>query len=236
MSTDTPILAELLRDPGSIAARTHEDRGLRALGVASILSILVGGAVFGAAVGSFRGQLQLLFAALKVPLALFLTLAVATPAFHALAATFGRPVPFRTTASLVLAASARMALVLLACAPPLFLAIDLGVRYHEVALLAAAVFGLAGLAALGVILRGLGRGPGRHATVLAFLLVYFAAGTQSAWVFRPYLVRPRSAIVVVRASEGDALDSVRRSTRSAMGIYDRPSAESSMPTRGEEEP
>ena len=190
MPTDV-TLATLLRSPDDLAVRATDDHGARRLALVSIAAILGGGACFGAAVGSHRGSLQILYAAVKLPLVLFVTLAVAVPAFHTLAAALGRPTTFRSMASLALAASGRMALVLFALAAPLALLLELGLSYHRSVVLASVGFGLAGLAAMRVVARALSPGKGRLMTLAAFVLVYFAAGSQVAWVSHPYFVRPR---------------------------------------------
>src|SRR5690606_20180002 len=138
----------------------------------SLAALALGTAVFGAVLGAFRGELQILWSGVKVPLAFLTTLALCIPAFGALGAALGRPWPARTVIALVLASAARAALVLLALSPVLWLAVDSGLAYHRAVLLAAGVYGLSGLAALGVLLRGLGDGPGRAATALAFVAVF----------------------------------------------------------------
>jgi hypothetical protein len=53
--------------------------------------------------------------------------------------------------------------------------------------------------------------------------VVTVAGTQTAWLFRPYLVRPRTTSVpFMRAVDGTFAGSLGRSSRSAMGFYDAP--------------
>ena len=214
---------ELLRSPADIARRCREDDGLRELTLTSLAALAVGTAAFGAVLGTFRGELQVVFSSLKVPLAFLATLALCMPAFASIAAAFGRPWAARTMIALVLASAARAALVLLALSPILWLAIDSGLPYHRAVLLSAAVYGLAGLAALGVLLRGLGEGPGRALTALAFIAVFLAVGGQSAWIFRPYLGRPaQESIPFVRDTESTFADSIFTTARSSVGIYDEP--------------
>lgn len=220
------VVVQLLRAPGEVAEACREGTDTKVIGATSLGAIVVGAVAFGAAIGSFRGGIQILYAATKVPLAVLLTLAVAVPAFHALAAGFGRPWPLSSVVSLSLAAAGRSALVLLAFSPALWLAYDLGLGYHAAAVAAAWAYALAGLAALGVLVRGLGAGPGRIATAVGFVAVFFAVGGQASWILRPYLLRPRTPHVpFVRGREGGFADSVVRSSRSAAGIYDREAAE-----------
>ena len=127
----------------------------------------------------------------------------------------------RAVVSLVLAAAGRSSLVLLAFAPALWLAVDCGLGYHSAALAASLAYAVAGLAALGVLVRGIGAGEGRVLTTLAFVAMFFAVGGQTAWILRPYLVRPRAqSIPFVRDREGGFADALFTAGRSSMGIYD----------------
>jgi hypothetical protein len=216
------VLNQLLRAPGEIASSCRRDQDIRTIALTSIAAIIVGAAAFGGVIGSFRGGAQILFGAVKVPLAIMATLALCAPAFHALAAVLGRPWPMRSILSLALASAARSSLVLLAFAPALWLALDCGMSYHSAALLASFAYALAGLAALGVLVRGIGSGDGRVLTALAFVAMFFAVGGQTAWILRPYLVRPRAQdIPFLRAREGGFSDALVTTMRSAMGVYDR---------------
>jgi hypothetical protein len=219
MSSD--VLRRLLRSPADIAACCREDRDTRAIAVTSLIAVVLGAAAFGGVIGSFRGGAQIAYAAVKIPLALVATLAVCAPAFHALAAGLGRAWPMRSIIALALAAAGRSSLVLLALSPALWLLFDVGLDYHAAALAAALAYGIAGLAAMGILVRGLGEGSGRMLTAMAFIGVFFAVGGQSSWILRPYLVRPKTEHVpFLRAREGGFADSLRRSSRSAAGVYD----------------
>lgn len=230
------VLTRLLRSPADIAACCREDRDTRAIAITSLLAVVVGAAAFGGVIGSFRGGAQIAFAAVKIPLALVATLAVCAPAFHAVAAGLGRSWPMRSIIALVLAAAGRSSLVLLALSPALWLLFDLGLDYHAAALASAMAYAIAGLAAIGILVRGLGPGSGRAMTAVAFIGIFFAVGGQSSWILRPYLVRPKTEHVpFLRAREGGFADALRRSGRSAAGIYDRASAESgSLRSRSEQ--
>lgn len=215
------VLSRLLRAPGEIARDCREERDLRAIAAVGLASIAAGAAAFGGVLGSYRGGVQIAYAAIKVPLALLFTLALCAPAFHALAATLGRPWSLRTVIGLSLAAAGRSSLVLLAFAPALWLVLDWGLGYHAAAVAAALAYGVAGLAALGVLLRGLGPGAGRALTAIGFVALFFAVGGQTSWILRPYLVRPRTeAPPFLRAREGGFADAIMTSGRSAVGIYD----------------
>jgi hypothetical protein len=184
------LLNRLLRAPSEVAADCREDRDLASLASIALVTIVAGAVLFGAAVGSWRGSVQIAFAAVKLPIVTVGTLAVCVPAFHAIAAVFGRPWSLRSAVSLMLVAGARFSLVLLAAAPVLWLTINLGASYDAVKLLASLAYALGGLAALGLLLSGLGPGSGRLATVFTFVGVFLVVGGQSAWILRPYIGTP----------------------------------------------
>jgi hypothetical protein len=184
------LLNRLLRTPGEVARDCKEERDVAGIAANAIATIVVGAVLFGAAAGSWRGGPQIAFAAAKLPVVTIGTLALSVPAFYAVAAVFGRQWSLRAAISIMLVAGARFSLVLLAATPALWLTIDLGASYHLVKLLAAFVYGLGGLAALGLLVRGLGGGPGRAATVITFVGVFLLVGGQAAWILRPYLGTP----------------------------------------------
>lgn len=224
------VLNRLLRSPEEIAAACREDREVREIAATSLVALAVGSAVFGGVIGSFRGGLQIAYAAVKVPLAMMATLALCVPAFHAIAAGLGRAFPIRTIVALALAAAGRASLVLLAIAPLLWLSFDRGLGYHSAALVSALAYAAAGAAAFSVLVRGLGEGNNRMLTAIAFAAVFFAVGGQTSWILRPYLIRPRTwaaasqhvqKIPFLRAYEGSFADSIYLSSRSARGVYDR---------------
>jgi len=219
---DAALLGRLLRHPDAIARDCREDRDVQDIGAVSLAAIVIGAATFGCVLGSYRGGVQILYAGLKVPMAMLATLAIAAPAFHGVAAALGRLWPVRSVVALTLAAAGRASLLLLAFAPAVWLMLDFGVGYHAAAVLAAMAYGASGLAALGILVRGLGKGAGRVLTTLAFVAIFFAVGGQTSWILRPYLVRPRTEQVpFLRAREGSFDEAVFWSTRSAAGVYDR---------------
>lgn len=216
-------LTGLLRAPGEIARRCLAGRDLPTLANASLLAVAAGGAIFGATLGLSRGGLQVLFAAVKVPIAMLLTLVLMAPALYALANVHGRDWSLRATAALMLSATARACLVLLSFVPVLVVAHDAGVGYHALAFGSALAYGVSGLAAVGVLLRAIGKGTGLVPLAASLSLCFALVGGQSAWILRPYLGRPAQASVpFVRAPEDAFIDRVLTSARSATGDYDAP--------------
>ncbi len=213
----------LLRDPAGAARRCDEERDLRPLALLSVLCALFGTAAFGAVLGSFRGGEQIAFCAIKVPLAFFVTLVVCVPAFHATTVVLGAQRSLRSIAALTLCAAARASLVLLAFTPVLWLVVSDGSAsdYHRNVLLAVAFYGIAGTAALGVLVRGVGKGATAPLATAVCLAIFFAVGAQSAWIARPFLGRPtHRELPFFRAPEGGFVGAVMTSGRSATGHYD----------------
>ena len=187
---DVAFLNRILRSPSEVAEQCKSDRDVANVARTALIALALSATAFGAAVGSWRGGRQIAFAALKMPIGILGTLALAAPAFYVLAAVLGRPWGLRPVLSLVLAAGARFSLVLLALTPPLWLTIDFGAPYDAIRLAATLVYGLAGLAGLEVLVRGLGDGAGKHLTIALFMAVFGLIGAQNAWVLRPYLGTP----------------------------------------------
>jgi hypothetical protein len=214
------VLDELLRSPRAIAERSRAGGDLRPLFVASLLALVLGAGVFGATLATSRGGLQLLYSGVKLPLAMVVTMLLVVPAFHAIAAGLGRPLSFSGMIGLTLAAAGRGALVLVALSPVTWLCFDRGLSYHPGVLLAVACYGLSGLAALGLVLRGVGFDARGLLIVSLFSAVLFATGGQMAWMLRPFLGRPSAATVpFFRHRESSFWDAVPESGLSSVGIY-----------------
>jgi hypothetical protein len=219
------VIDGLLTDPRGVVqhALTAEADAQMRLVRLFLLSIVAGTAAFGAALGLTRGGVQVLYAALKLPIVVLLTAAVCTPALTALSLALGRTTDLRSDLVRVLATLARGSLVLAALAPVMLLSSSVRLAYHQSVLLCVTCCALAGAASLPLLGRALWVGRGRWLLVAAIATVVTVAGTQTAWLFRPYLVRPRTTSVpFMRGLDGTFAGSVGRSGRSALGIYDAP--------------
>lgn len=189
------MITELVRHPDRFIDRCRDSETDRDVARLALVVIAIGGAAFGAALGSFRGGLVLLHSIWKIPVATLMTLAICGPGFAAFAAVFDRRWSFRETTCLALAAGARSSIVLFALSPALWLAIDLGVPYAAARWLATLCYGLAGLSGLGFWLRALGPASGRPALASSFVALFLLVGAQAAWVLRPFLGDPRDGEV-----------------------------------------
>lgn len=213
---------QLLRDRSAALERVGAERNLYTYGRVMLATIAVAGAVFGAALGAYRGGIQILFAAIKMPLLLLATAAICAPTLSAFNAALHRPSSIRRDLTLVIASLALGSLVLAAEAPLVLLAISAGVGYHSLVLLTVACCAVAGLCSLSMLTNGVRTvSPVRVTSAAAALVLVFAmVGAQMAWTLRPWVVRPKTTEVpFVRDIEGSLIESLARTLRSARGEY-----------------
>lgn len=220
------VIDQLLRDRDSILARIAQGKELAATMRVMIATIAVAMAIVGAALGSYRGGIQIGYAAIKLPLVLLGTAALSAPALTAIGAAAGRRVRLTADLVLVVTALAFGALLLTACTPLVLLCIAMKRDYHDMILVTVALFSLSGLASLRMIVRGVrleADSPrGGTSAILGLCMVFALVGGQLSWALRPYLVRPRTPeVVFVREVEGSLFDAISKTIDSARGHYDR---------------
>jgi hypothetical protein len=223
----------LLRDRATMVARIRHGAGLPAILRTMIVTIAITMAIVGAALGSYRGGLQIAYAAIKLPVVLLGTAALSAPALSAIGAALGRRSRLATDLALVMAALAFGSLLLVACTPLVLLGRAIDLDYHRMILATVAMFAVAGVAALHMICRGVAieAAPGWRTAVAGLCVVFSLVGGQLAWALRPYLMRPRGPeVVFLRDVEGGLFDAVSGALRSARGIYDRDAAPLGEPT------
>lgn len=186
----------LLREPEIVVSRRREAGEARPRLARLLLLAAAGSALFGAAVGCYVGRLQILLAAVKMPVFLLGTLAISFLAMHVFAQfaapglsvgrTFGLCLTSVATTAVGLAALAPVAAFLGLCAPiPSY-----NTYLFLVMFLVVCVGGTGGLS-----LRRL-----RHALVrleiprkrarrirAAWLLIYGFVGSQMGWLLRPWV-------------------------------------------------
>lgn len=226
---------ELLRDRETLLARIAAGTDLVAIARTMVVTIAVAMAIVGAALGSYRGGVQIAYAAIKLPLVLLGTAALSAPALSAVGAALGRRSRLGVDLALVVTAIAFGALLLAAGTPLLLLARAFDVSYHRMILLTVALFSVAGVASLRIVIGALQRetGPGRGTAIVGLCLVFALVGGQLSWALRPYLVRPRTPEApFLRPVEDSLFDALTGALRSARGIYLRDHA----PLPGAEEP
>ena len=216
------LVDQLLRDRAGVLARVREGDELVPLVRTLVITIVAGAALAGAAMGSFRGGVQIAYAAVKLPIALLITAALCAPALAALGRALGRPASLARELALVVTALATGTLVLVALVPVMLVARAVDVAYHASILLTVGCGGVAGAVAIAVLVSGVRQTSMRDVMIVVatFTMVFATVGAQVAWTLRPWLVRPRTEEApFVRAIEGSLYDAVLGSARSARGIY-----------------
>lgn len=217
------VLDSLIRGPGAFV-RALDSRDEQAVATrTSFLTILVCGAIFGGAVGFYRGGVQTLYAAVKFPAVLLLTVALVVPLLSALKVALGAKLDLAKDTALLLSSLAMSSVIMAAASPLMILAYSFSVAYHDAVLMAVGCGVAGGLGGLYCVMKGL-EGfdhTQRFTVVFSMLIAFMIVGTQMAWSARPFLLRPRTETpVFLRATEGSFLDSVTTSLRSAQGQYD----------------
>ena len=134
------MLRHVCRDRGATLARIRDGivpaPTLRAMAA----TIVIATALVGAALGSFRGGVQIAYAAVKLPAVLLGAAALSAPVLTAVGAALGRPARLASDLVLVTTAVAFGALLLAACTPLVLLARAIAMPYHEVILCVVATF------------------------------------------------------------------------------------------------
>lgn len=215
---------QLLRNHSALLSRIHEGTDLTSLARTMIITITIAAAAFGATLGVYRGGIQILFAAIKLPMVILLTAAVCTPALTALRRVVVGHSSLLRDVTLVLCALALGTVLLAALAPLLILSTSWGASYHELILVTVGCCLIAGGAGLRLLFLGLkDLALGARAIVGMTLIATFAlVGMQMSWTLRPYLVRPRSPHVpFIRSLEGSFSQAVFDSINSSRGDYYR---------------
>ncbi|MEO8698535.1 MAG: hypothetical protein ABI867_00795 [Kofleriaceae bacterium] len=216
----------LLRDRAVMLARIRNGNVgpiLRTM----VATIAIAMGIVGAALGSYRGDQQILYAAIKLPLVLLGTAALSAPVLTTLGMALGRRARLASDLALVMTALAYGALLLCACTPLIMLGRALDLGYHQMILATVTMFAIAGGMALRMIVQAVSheRERGWLAAVLGLCTVFVLVGGQLSWALRPYLVRPRAQdIPFIREVEGSLFDSIVTATRSARGVYTREEA------------
>ena len=215
------IFDELLRDRAALFARIEKGANLRELARSLIIITAASAAVFGAAIGAYRGGIQVVFASVKLPLILLLTAAICAPTWSALRAAVGAPASLKVDLVRVLGGLAMVGLVLAALAPFLLVGVVVEASYHSMAIILLTCAAVGGIVGVAVLIRSR-KAVAMGIPLLFFLSVFVLVGAQMSWTLRPHLVRPRSETTTfIRPLEGSLLESMSRSWSSMKGEYER---------------
>jgi hypothetical protein len=210
----------VLRDPRAVVNAHDTQADLAWVTPRLLLVSGLGAALFGAAVGSYRGGVQVAYAALKMPVLLWAPILVALPAVHAAWRACEVDVSYRRLALAALTGMARVGVLASALAPVLWLPYSVEADYHLSIVLFVGMLGLAGLPGLTSLTAAIPVGGHRRwmaalgsAALVGLLLA------QTGWLLRPFIARPTTAVALFRPVEGDILSGLGTSALSALGIY-----------------
>ncbi|MBH24729.1 MAG: hypothetical protein CMH57_09815 [Myxococcales bacterium] len=218
------IIDELLRDQHTLLRRLEAGQGLPTIARAMLLTVGICAVAVGASVGFYRGGAQILYAALKLPVVILMTVAICAPVYSALKAALQQKMSIASDFALILSALALASLVAMSLAPLLLLAAFQTIGYHHFILLVVGLCGLGGAVGYTLFFRGMHRQVSsemnRRLIAVSVLIVLGLVSTQMTWIMRPYVVRPKTVETpFLRPFEGSFIDAVRRSVDSAQGIY-----------------
>jgi hypothetical protein len=214
----------LLREPERLISRERDDEQIRdnlAILAPRLLAItLLGAALFGTVIGSYRGEMQYLYAALKTPLLLLLPVLIGLPAIRAFHDACEIEVAWSRLALAALVSVARTSVLAAACAPVLWLYLSWHPDYHRAVLAMAACLVLVGIPGLLTLIASLPEG-GRQRPLasMASVVVLGVVLAQSGWLLRPFVVRPRAEVTLLRSVEADVFSSLSSTGSSARGNY-----------------
>lgn len=214
------LTARLLRDPRSIVEQSEDADAYARLVPQLLLLTGFGAAIFGATVGSYRGGIQIAYAALKAPFLLGIPMLVILPAVRALWSDDDAEAPSARVALTGLVATARMGLMAAATSPVLWLLYSVQIDYHLAILLLATSLVVAALPGLWVFHSAFpSAGRSRVLALLGTVGLFGLVSAQTGWILRPFVARPTAQIALLRAVEADVFDALDTSAASATGRY-----------------
>ncbi len=229
--------AALVRFDAELAARIREGRDLAAINLSAALTITVGSSAYGAVFGLWHSPQQALYAAVKLPVVLMVTVVASLGAGAALAAVIRSGLSGRQSFTLLSTTFASMAALLGGLAPVVALfvlqspppdpswvglahsdpQVQAGLAVHHRWLLThVAVIASCALLGLWRLRRILAEvlGPDQHPRTvwLAWLLVAGSVGAELSWLARPFQGTPTLAPSLFRSEPlaGNFFESVWR--------------------------
>ena len=125
------VLDELLRHRTRILRRIECNEDLILIARSMLICILVTMSVVGMGLGFFRGGIQILYAAIKVPVVVVLTVSICAPCFTAIKRAMDQPHDIARDFALVLSTMALGSMVIAALSPLLVMVIFYKLPYHQ---------------------------------------------------------------------------------------------------------
>lgn len=194
---------------------------------AAVFTLLIGGGIYGAAMGSFGGDhgprlLQMAYSALKVPMLIGITSLLSLPSIFVVSTLFGLRDDFAHSLKALMATQGVLAVLLASFAPFTLLWYASSGDYNASLLFNGFMFLLASLIAQRVLKRLYGpliaRDP-RHKNMLrVWLFTYAFIGIQMGWVLRPFVGNPDDPTTFFRPEAwGNAYEVVAHNLRQVLG-------------------
>lgn len=185
----------------------------------------IGATLFGAVAGTFRGDLQILYGALKMPVVLALPWAVSLPMLLWLRAAAGDPLPWPRASREVGLGVARMGSALVFMVPVVWVIWSWDPRPQQGVMLVAGAVAVAYLAAVrGLFVLQTSQTSPWAARVLGLGLVAMMLG-QASWMLRPFVGRPDAPVALFAPADGNfvhgAFDATYPEARGRQSLLDR---------------
>ena len=170
-------------------------------------------AIFGATLGFYALNLQIVFAAIKAPILIFGTVGICLPALFTFNVLLGSKLSFKQTSAMLSVTAYIMATVLVSLALIMLFFMVSTSSKSFILLLNVAAFGIAGLFGVRMLWTGMdyltirsGYEPNRQ-IIQIWTLIYIFVGTQLAWILRPFIGSPGET-VLFRDIEGNFYQAV----------------------------
>ncbi len=169
--------------------------------------VIVGGAFYGLVMGAFggftgSGLLQMTYSALKVPMLIVVTAALAMPSFFVLNSLLGLRSDLGEVLRALAVTQTAVAVILASLAPYTALWYASTRDYQEATLFNAVMFGIASVAAQWILRRRyvplIARNPRHRVMLRVWLGTYAFVGIQMGWVLRPFIGQPGLPVTFFR--------------------------------------
>ena len=174
----------------------------------AIVLIAAFGLLYGAMMGTFYGEgqyprlLQAIYSAVKVPLLLMLTFALALPSFYVINMLFGLGQDFAEALRALLATQAGLTVILASFGPFTLLFYSSTAHYDAAILFNGLMFGAASFSAQRLLKRFYAplimRNERHRQMVRMWLILYAFVGIQMGWVLRPFIGKPEGPTTFFR--------------------------------------
>jgi hypothetical protein len=169
--------------------------------------VVLGGALYGTAMGAFggltgAGPLQMTYSAVKVPILIVVTAALAMPSFFVLNTLLGLRSDFAEVLAALAVTQTAVAVILASLAPYTILWYSITMDYHEALLFNTVMFTIASLSAQWVLRRRyvplIARNRRHRAMLRIWIGMYAFVGIQMGWVLRPFIGQPGRPLTFLR--------------------------------------